>query len=211
MKFSVTVQETQNQIAREILGIVLKEMRQGWSTATKNITRKLPDLVVEAIKSQPEYSSLLNGELRGEFGLTNSVSKVNDIIRIWADNIVVETEEPKIRGSQIVAFYSISMIDSDYSDVLGSPAAKQLIEGGNLPWLRWLLLDGGSILVPKYDVKFGPNPNSRTGNAVMVEGGSYSVNPQYRGQQGNNWVTRAVGSVNNSIEKLISQSLKAAL
>ena len=84
------------------------------------------------------------------------------------------------------------------------------MEATFLGW-RWLLLDGGKILVPKYDVKFGNNPNSRTGNAVMVEGGSYSVDPKYRGQQGNNWVTRAVGSVNNSIENLISKSLKAAL
>lgn len=211
MKFSVTVDQTANQISKEILGIILKEMKKGWSVATKNITKELPDVVIDAIKQQPEYNSLLSGKLRGEFGLTNSLSKVNDIIRIWADNIVVDYEAPKIKGSQIVAFYSISMIDSDYSDVLGSPAAKQLIDGGNLPWLRWLLLDGGKILVPKYDVQFGNNPNSRTGNAVMVEGGSYSVDPKYRGQQGNNWVTRAVGSVNNSIENLISKSLKAAL
>ena len=88
-------------------------MYTGWSVATKNITRELPDVVIDAIKQQPEHNSLLNGKLRGEFGLTNSLSKVNDIIRIWADNIVVEYEAPKIRGSQIVAFYSISMIDSD--------------------------------------------------------------------------------------------------
>lgn len=211
MRISVDVKESANQISREIMNLVLKQMQASWQKATDNITRNLPDVVIDAIKGQPEYASIINGTLRSEFGLTNSATKVNDIISIWAKDIVVEDNPPKLVGSQVRAFYSFSMIKSDYSDVLSSPSAKQLIEGGNLPWLSWLLLQGGEILVPRYDVKFGPNPSSRTGNAVMVQGGNYRVDPKFAGQQGNNWVTRAVGSVNTSIEKLISQSLKAAL
>ena len=211
MRFSVTVDQTANQISKEILNIILKEMQPAWEKSTKKITAGLPDVVIDGIKAQPEYTSLLSSTLKFEFGLTNAITKVNDIINIWARNITVDNESPKIRGSQIVAFYSISMIDSDYADVLGSPSAQQLIDGGNIPWLRWLLLEGGKVLVPSYDVKFGPNPNSRTGGAVMVEGGSYRVDPKYAGTASNNWVTRAVGSVNNNIEKLITDSLRGSL
>lgn len=211
MKFSVDVKESTNDISNQILKIILQEMSKSWGNATRNITNNLPDVVVDGIKNQPEYLALNTGLLRSEFGLTNSTSKVNDIINIWANNIVLENEPPKIRGSQIVAYYSISMIRSDYTDVLSSPSSRQLIEGGNIPWLNWLLLRGGDILVPKYEVKYGPDPNSRTGNAVMIEGGNYRVDPKYAGVESNNWVTRAVGSVNSNIQKLIETSLRSTL
>ena len=211
MKFEVTIQETTNQISKEILNAILKEMSKSWSKGTQTITKGLPRVVIEGIKSQPEYGALLSGQLKFEFGLTNSITKVEEIINIWANNIVLTDSPPKIRGSQITASYSISMIKSDYSDVLSAPAAKQLIDGGNLPWLNWLLTAGGSILVPSYDVEFGPSSRSRTGGAIMVKGGSYRVDPKYAGALGNNWITRAVGSVNNNIEELITISLRSAL
>lgn len=211
MKVDVTVKETTNQISREILNAILKEMSKSWAKGTQVITKALPMVVVDAIKSQPEYAALLSGQLRYEFGLTNSITKVEEIINIWANNIELTNSPPKLRGSQIVASYSISMIKSDYSDVLSAPSAKQLIDGGSLPWLNWLLTKGGAILVPSYDVEFGPNPRSRTGAAIMVKGGNYQVDPRYAGTDGNNWITRAVGSVNNNIEQLITTSLRAAL
>lgn len=212
MKFTVDVKENSTTISNDIAKIILKKMQGAFSEATDEITKNLPSVVIGSLKSEPEYNALRNGELMYEFGLTNAVSKVDSILAVWADNIVVEYKPPKLQGYQTVGYYSLEMIKSDYSDVLGEPQAQQLIKNGQLPWLEWLLVRGGDILVQDYEVKFGPSEYSRTGGAIMVESSkNYRVSSKYAGDIGNNWVTRAVTNVSRQIEILITNSLRGKL
>ena len=81
--------------------------------------------------------------------------------------------------------------------------------GYSLPWLKWLLLDGSAILVPNHSVVFGPNPKSRTGNAIMRldKNRGWSVPSQYQGTESNNWITRALDNAAPEIEKLINGAM----
>jgi len=84
--------------------------------------------------------------------------------------------------------------------------------GYSLPWLEWLLTKGGQIIVRNFEVKYGANPRSRSGDAVMVSSGSnWRVPSQFTGTSSNNWITRALSTIENKILKLLESELKASL
>jgi hypothetical protein len=212
MKLTVDIKQSTTQISKDIANIILAQMKKSFQEGTDKITQQLPTVILNAIKSQPEYRALTSGDLRLEFGLTNAVGKVDAILDIWANSVQILYLPPKLQGYQTVAVYNFEMIQSDYSDVLSSIDAQQVIKNGSLPWLEWLLKRGGDLLVPEYTVKFGPSEFSRTGDAIMVESNNgYRVDPKYAGDVGNNWVTRATESVDKEITKLITNSLKGTL
>jgi hypothetical protein len=82
-----------------------------------------------------------------------------------------------------------------------------------LPWLEWLLLYGGKIIVRDYRVKMGSNNRSRTGMAVMVEssGSNWRVPTEFAGTSNNNWVTRAINKIDNKILDILETELEKSL
>ena len=212
MKFTVDVKENATKISKDIANIILAQMQKSFRLATDNISKQLPTVVLNGIKAQPEYNALRSGDLMYEFGLVNPASKVDAILDVWASNIEILYLPPKLQGYQVVAVYDIGMIKSDYNDVLSLPSAQQVIKDGSLPWLEWLLIRGGDVLVPNYSVQLGPSDYSRTGGAIMVEGSKdYRVDARYAGDIGNNWITRTATSIDREIKQLITNSLKGTL
>ena len=109
-------------------------------------------MVKEAIESQGEYQSLLRGELKDELGIPNPASRVNAIVDAWINNVEVNTRPVSVSGSGLKGGIFIGMIKQDYSDVLGMDQATIVDQktGSVIPWLYWLLLGGGDILVRDY-------------------------------------------------------------
>ena len=78
-----------------------------------------------------------------------------------------------IRSQQIIGSFSLSMIRSDYSDVLSSAAAEVVTDKGvSLEWLDGYCC-GDKTIIKIMRIKLGPHPNSRSGNGIMIgKGGS---------------------------------------
>ena len=77
-----------------------------------------------------------------------------------------------------------------------------------LPWLEWLLLQANTPIIRNYEVKIGPNPNSRTGMGVMVESNSnWRVPPEFAGSEKNNWTTRAISRIENQLPKVFESNI----
>ena len=95
---------------------------------------------------------------------------------MW-DNLEVKFDPPKIKGSQIVGGLQISMINSNYNDVLRLSGSVTETKVKNYIRLEWLLLLGDKTIIRDYEIFIGPNPDSRTGGAVMkkVVGGKWKV------------------------------------
>lgn len=211
MKISFKLLENNQVISDKILKALLPETNNYLKSKLQYIRTNLPSLVMNALTNAEEYSSLIGGQLQYEFGIPDPSSKLNEILRLWSSNIIVQYNAPTIAGSQIKGSFSVSIIRSDFSDVLSTDAALVIdnLRGYQLPWLEWLLLEGNRIIIPKQEVVIGPNKFSRTGFAVMRESNkSWRVPSQFAGTINNNWITRAIDDAESEINNLLVKAFK---
>jgi hypothetical protein len=208
MQFDLKLIETDKQISAKILQALVPEIDNYLKTSLNELRKILPSNIKSIIQNTPEYNSLIGGQLQFELGIPDPSSSLVNIINIWSTNIKIEYNGPKISNDRIKASFSVSLIRSDYADVLSSNDALVIdnLRGYSLPWLEWLLLEGNKILVRKQQVEFGPNKASRTGNAIMrMSNKSWKVPSEFSGTITNNWITRAIDNNENQIYALLDK------
>jgi hypothetical protein len=210
LKGSLQIKETDAKISRDILQALLPQVDLYFKKIFKNVSGKIEALVINAIMAAPEYGSLLSGQLKAEFGLPDSDTRVNAIVD-FCKKIQVSYKDVKVSNNSIKGGFTINMIKSDFSDILSLSVASFTTEKGDtLNWLEWLLLFGNKTIIKDYTVQLGPNPRSRTGMAVMkgVISGKWGVPNEFAGTISNNWITRSIDSVDSQIQKLLLDSFK---
>ena len=192
------VKEISKKVKRESLAI------------KTNITDQLRKAVREALVSTPEYQSILRGKLKAELGIPNSSSRIMAVIDTWVNNIFVTVKT----GTTPLLLIDIGIIKEDYSDVLSLPQAQYTYKSkrgqGEIPWLRWLLLEGDKRIITRYE--FSNNPRgSRTGMGIMKkkEKGSWQVPPEFSGTSVDNFATRALGNIGNIIDKIVERAIRS--
>lgn len=213
MKLSLNIVESTSTIEKDILNIIASVLDEAFQKLRPSIINKLQQIVKDAIMAEPEYQSLLNGQLKYELGIDNNF-KIMDIIEVWSSTVNIDIKPVRIVGSKLTGGIAISMIKSDYSDVLSQDSASITDQntGSVIPWLYWLLLAGGDILISNYEVQLGPNPKSRSGNAIMVSSTeNWRMPPQYAGTAKDNWVYRAINKLDSQIENMLQTELEKAL
>lgn len=211
MNINLKLLESNSEIVDQILLSIKDILNISFNKALKNLRISIPNQVKNAIISEPEYQSLTNGKLKYEFGIPDSVGKINKIIDIWTNNIIIEMVPISISSSGLRGGFIINMIQADYSDIIGSSSASVIDSktGAVLPWLEWLLLYGGQIIIKNYKVQMGPNKNSRTGMAIMVSSKeNWRVPPEFTGTKDNNWITRSLSKLDTIIPKLIQEEIE---
>ena len=214
MKFDLKLLESDSKIIKNILSSLKPMVNTVFSKAKISIIKDIKPIIKQAIESQPEYQSLISGQLKYELGIPDK-NIVDSVVDIWVNNINIENKTIKISGNSLSGGFKISMIQSDYSDVLSSSSSSitDSNTGSIVPWLEWLLIRGGDILVADYEVKLGPNPRSRTGMAVMVSSKeNYRIDAKFAGTEQNNWVYRAISQIDDSaIQNIIQNGLEKNL
>lgn len=215
MKYSLRLVESDSQIRKLVLENLKQEISETFDRAIPSINNQIKIIVRSAIEAQPEYAALTSGTLRLELGVPDAQNRIDSIINTWISNIFVEKNIIKITNSGLSGGFSLSMIASDFRDVL-SLSVSSIVDdenGYSLPWLQWLLLDGGKVLVKDYSVVFGPHKASRTGFAIMKndKSSSWRVPAAFAGTISNNWVTRAIDSLDDNINKIIQDSIQKAI
>jgi hypothetical protein len=211
MKFSLNLIESDSDIKSKILTEIRNHLQQAMVKSIPSIRQLIPSKIKDALMGEPEYQSLINGKLKGEFGLPNASQKVNDVIDIWTKNVRITANPITISGSKIKGGFKLDMIDSSYNDVLVNDGAIVIdgVSGVVLPWLEWLLLYGNKIIVRNYEVQVGANTRSRSGMAIMVPSkNNWRVPPEFAGTSTNNWVTRALSRLDDSILDIIQKEIE---
>lgn len=213
MKYGLRLVENDSQIRKMILESLRDEVSNTINRALPKIQNNIRSIVKQAIENSPEYSSLLKGNLRLELGIPDAESRVNTIINTWISNISIENKPIKVTNNGLSGGFSLAMIASDFADVLALSASSITDEsnGYTIPWLEWLLLAGGKVIIKDYIVVFGSNKASRTGYAIMKQspGNSWRVPPEFAGTVSNNWITRAIDSLDDSITTTIQTEIES--
>lgn len=177
MKIQFKIVESNREIENKILKALLPEIAKLMKNASQNISKEIKNLVVRAIENSPEYISLVSGSLKAEFGLPDPEQRLSELLNIWIKNIKVFFNPATISNSRIKSSFKLELIQSDFSDVLGSNAAILIdgLSGKSVYWLEWLSLAGDKTILKDYTVVYGPNKRSRTNLAIM------------RSQSGSKW------------------------
>lgn len=212
MNISLKILENEKEIARRIAQSILPDVKRYLNNSINYIEKELPNIINAVIINTPEYSSILGGKLKYEFGIPDSSQKLAGLLNIWSRNIETEYFGPILSGnSQIRAKFSASMIKVDFSDVLYSDYAKVYdnIRGYELPWLQWLLLEGNKTIIKNHQIIVGPSKASRTGFAIMRkrDAASWKVPAEFAGTEADNWITRAIDKAEDQINELFKKAL----
>jgi hypothetical protein len=210
IRTKINLVETQDEIEDKILRALRPEVNKYLKKIFDNIKPQVINIVTNAIINSPEYNSLLSGQLKYEFGLPDSDSRINTILQFWK-KVNAEYKTVLIQRKKLVGGFVINMIDQSYADVLNLSVSSFITEKGSiLNWLEWLLLFGNKTIIKDYTVEIGPNPRSRTGQAVMkgIQKSKWSVPSQFSGTPNDNWITRAIDSATPQINKLFNQAIK---
>lgn len=199
MKFDIKLVDSVRSIEQKILKALSVDINRSFQKAIPGIKDGIKQLLLDSLKRQPEYGSLLSGTLRFDFGISNPGS-VDKVVEFLADTGEISFNRVSFVSGKLIGGMSISFMKSDdMNGLIYTDIASVVDQGTVLPWLEWLLYHGTSPIVKKYQVEYGPNPNSRTGNAIMVESTSdWSVPSSFSGNINDNWTTRAAESISDS-------------
>ena len=213
MKFSLRLLETDNQIAKLIMDELKIILDKAINKALPTISSQIKILVSESLRNQPEYSSLMTGTLKAELGIADATS-INSVIDALIETLSVQRNAITVTNKGLSGGFVLTMMKSDdlngviYADI----ASVKDASGYSLPWLEWLLLKGNEILVKNYEVSYFPSPYSRSGMAIMIpSSSSWRVPPQFAGTEKDNWTTRAINSVEDSVYKIIQENIEKNL
>jgi hypothetical protein len=102
----------------------------------------------------------------------------------------------------------IELLKGDYSEVLTVDGASFISEGNfEIPWLRWLTLEGDKIMVGDHSFVGGYLERSRTGYGIMAKPGNWHVPVEYAGTAEENWITRALAGLPLLVENIIKKEI----
>ena len=206
----LSIKESDDIIQKRIAGALKEQVGVYFKKAFDRVKGEIVSLVQSSIINSPEYESLSSGKLMAEFGLPDSDQRLLEILKFW-EKLEIDYSSVKVKNNSLNGSFSLNMIRSDYSDVLATTAAVLTTEKGtSLNWLEWLLLFGDKKIIKDYNVVLGPSKRSRTGMAVMrgVISGKWGVPSEFSGTANNNWITRAIDSIDSKVEELLIASLE---
>lgn len=214
MKYNIALLDSETSIRNSILQALQSVLSKAISVAIPQIEKDIQNAVGEALRQEPEYSSLLGGTLLAEFGLYDA-SSVERVVQALVQTLKVKTEPVSLGRYGLKGGFSLTMMKSDDMDgvvFLDSASVVDNERGYILPWLDWLLYRNNEPIVKNYSVSYVNSPYSRSGLAIMIpDDTNWRVPPEFAGSIKNNWTTRAISRLDPLIYKIIQSNIEAAL
>lgn len=214
IKANLELQENVHEIQRKVIKALKEELDRRLYRLSIKCLDVIKTIIKEGIENQPEYASLDDGKLAANFGFRDGKARIDSIIQYWLNHIVISTSKTKMQNNLIVAGIQIRGLQIDYEDILKLQEASVITKiGQSLPWLEWLLKFGDKSIVLDYDIMYGPIPRSRSGKAIMIhnKGDRWGVPPEFAGTPNNNFVTRAIASVQGQLDAALTDIIERGL
>lgn len=226
MGFEIRILESDASIRKKVEEALLEEMNPILLKAVTRIEKAIPPKINEIFENTNTYEAILNGPLRNELGIPagENMSRLKAIINELASQIIVEFKPIKRRGTNWTGGYNIFIFQRDFRKVLSLPESNINTPNGNLPWLKWLLIEGDRIIIDGYVVKPGNFKASRSGGAIMTKPGrdpikswtstpstGWSVPKEHSGVRDANWITRSIDENIEMLKDLISVATREAI
>mgnify|MGYP004448138007 CR=1 FL=1 len=166
------------------------------------LRQQILDNVLEWLMESPEIRAVAYGPLKGDFGIPKgqSVTEANNIIDAVLRTIHVEVVpfDNRLNGGLVIRIQP-----ADFKNIFARIKPVMTEKGEQLDWIRWLLERGDDIVIAKYHVVPSSSTRSRSGDALMKDGGMFRVRPEYSGTLDNNAITRVFKGKEKEILSII--------
>jgi hypothetical protein len=183
---------TEYEITSNIMAEYATHLTEIFRAITPIIETRIKEKIAELIWASPETESLISGDLKKHLGIIDAKGTIQEIINMIQNSMELLVEPINYSGTHF------------------STGGFTRTGNTNIPWLSWLLFAGNSPLIYGYRIEFNPHniENSRTG-AIMVKnpGGIWSIPDEHAGTQENNFLTRALTSLENEIDIIIKDEI----
>lgn len=212
VKAYLNIKESVPQITRLIRKALIEEINKKFTESTViELVNAIRDDIKLALLAAPEAQSLLNGELRGQFGFYDGTEDriVKAIINTIANNIEFKFNKMSDNGNKVNGGFEFYVAKSNFSDILSlDESIIKTEKGQSLYWLEWLLVKGDRIIIDEHTLLFKRSA-SRSHSYIMIKtGGFWKVPSEFSGTIKNNWITRALDEKTNKISEIIAARLE---
>lgn len=196
---------------RGLVGEAAQMVQRACRRIASVVVPEIREIVRQGMGRSPESSALLGGQLRQQLGIADAGPALAAIVEAAASSVRAETLPAT---GNLLGGVNVGIFAADFSDVLSAPGAEyvSVAFGGRqtaVPWLRWMLFEGDSIVVQGYKVLGGVYSASRTEGPIMggkVGGPSFWKMPaEYAGTERSNWITRVAEEIGPEVLALLER------
>lgn len=207
--------DNQNTISKKFIDHLYPKVVNVLGFAAPQIKTRIKLIVDTAIENSDTYQSLIGGTLRSDFGFTDGTPFADAVRTTVVNGIEVRVNKLRKSALSIKGGIYVGLVPASYTDFLSHPLSSYASKGGQVDWLEWLLLAGTQIVVVDHHIVYSSAKSvvnfSRSGEALMYPGGTYSVPSIYAGTKDDNWITRVIFSLQPDIEDIIQEEIIKAI
>jgi len=201
-----------SEFGKELIEATARVVRYRLRKAIEQAVEPCKKTFKKSLENSREYRGLSN-ELVPDFGLVdpdaNRTAIVNEVVRGFA----IRPKTVRSSYGDVTDFGGLAVVVLPsylLFELVSMEFASFTSEKGHLVnWLYWLLFTGNAIAVTDYEVVYGDA--GRTGQAIMIRGGSFQVPQQFAGTPENNWITRAANNALPRIRNIIEKTLREVM
>lgn len=203
--------EADSLVRQKLLAVLARKLTLALLSAQGRVAERVGDIAEAAVRACPEYTALISGSLRGELGVVDAEPIVSLVINNIRSGVRVEVRPVVPTAVGLSGGLTIRLLKSDMSEALSAGGVFKSEGGFQIPWLRWLTTGGSEVLVSDFHFSPGHRDRSRTGQGIMLRGGSWAVPSQYAGTDADNWLTRALHHIGPDVAEMLQEELTRSL
>lgn len=198
------------KIETEIARACAKHLSARMKGLDIQIRELVEEKLEELIRGSSTYDALMTGNLRTELGLADPAGAMDQIIQAVKAGVKITRTRFTLRARSFSGGFKIVALPSSYADLLSLDLASYVSENGHqIPWLRWLLLEGRAPVVLQHRIQFNRPRKSRTDDAIMhfYGAGSWAIPAEHAGDAEKNFLTEGLDTLKDPISGVIMKGL----
>ena len=206
---------TPSQFDATVKFLIAPKVNKILKKAKPTIELRVSELLRVKMDSSATIQELKNGQLKVDFGLTDSLADAatRDIVNAVASAVKVFIRPPKTKTAKTLGSLVIQIDPTIVSTAVQTSTTNGIYNsnGNQITWLDWLMNKGLEVAVEDFEVVsiIGYNDRSRSGGGFMIKtGGAFRVHPDHAGTPGDNFITRAIVDSEPLIEKIINEEFQ---
>jgi hypothetical protein len=193
MSIKIKITETASSFINKVGQALAPLLNKSLYRNRQRVIQKTRKFVERQIRIQPEIKELSSisspMSLNAMIGISSAqgIDAVNEIVYQIANSITINIKnfDRKLKGGVDLVFSNV-----DFEELSSLSVGQVVTMSGNLPWLHWLLMRGGSPIIIGF--RYEASSKGRTGGGIMIPGGVFRIPLQYSGTADNNFITRAL-------------------